>query len=189
MDITSIWNWLVGLGMQTMMSAGSAVLALASAFFSWRASRRAEKRANVSLKLAYDSDVIRWSDEVIVTLSKAHEMLCEKGLSYPDQEFGARRSEVRAQLSALIDRGRMFFPNLRDTSHGAHKELGFQGHRQQALNELVNAYELLHASGAGAGPDLVACEELAKRRRGFIAEVFKAVDPERRGMTLKELAA
>jgi hypothetical protein len=26
-------------------------------------------------------------------------------------------------------------------------------------------------------------------RRGFVAEVFKAVEPERRGLTLKELSA
>lgn len=191
MDVlAAIWNWIVALGMQTMMSVGSALLAGASAFLSWRMSRRSEKRANVTLKMAYDSDIIRWSDEVILTFAHANEMLFEKGVSYPDQEFPRRRSDARAQLSALIDRGRMFFPNTTSASgHGAEKEMGFQGHRQPVLNELVNAYGLLDQAGAGPGPDQAACEALMKHRRAFIAEVFKAVDPERRGSTLKEFSA
>jgi hypothetical protein len=188
--LTGIWNWIVALGMQTMMSLGSALLAAVSAFLSWRMSRRSEKRANVSLKMAYDSDIIRWSDEVILTFAQANEILFEKGVSYPDQEFARRRSEARARLSALIDRGRMFFPNTKSVSgHGAEKEMGFQGHRQPVLDELVNAYRLLDQAGSGPGPDREGCEGLMKHRRAFIAEVFKAVDPERRGSTLKEFAA
>jgi hypothetical protein len=190
MDLNAIWNWIVSLGMQTMMSVGSAVLAMASALFSWRASRRAEKRANVSLKMAYDSDIIRWCDDVVATLAQAQEMLTEKGVSYADQDFARRRSDARARLSALIDRGRLFFPNTKSASgHGSEKELGFQGHRQPVLDALVNAYELLDRSGGGPGPDAVACEGLRSCRRAFIGEVFKAVDPERRGMTLKEFNA
>jgi hypothetical protein len=188
--LSGIWNGIATLGMQTMMSVGSALLAVVSAFLSWRMSRRSEKRANVSLKMAYDSDIIRWSDEVILTFAQANEILFEKGVSYPDQDFARRRSEARAQLSALIDRGRMFFPNTKSLSgHGAEKEIGFQGHRQPVLNELVNAYSLLDQAGSAPGPDQAACEALMKHRRAFIAEVFRAVDPERRGSTLKEFGA
>jgi hypothetical protein len=188
--IDSIWKSLTGMSGDTMMGAGSAVVAVVSAFFSWRASRRAERRDGANLKLAHDSDIIRWSDEVILLLARTHEMLCEKGVSYPDQDFPRKRSEAKAHLSALIDRGRLFFPNRKAASgHGAEKEAGFQGHRQKALQELVAAYDLLAACGAGPGPDMDSCAKLMTHRRAFIAEVFKAVDPERRGMTLKELSA
>ena len=94
------------------------------------------------------------------------------------------------RISAIIDRGRLFFPNRNlGDAHGANKEAGYQGHRQPALEALVTAYALLGRAGAGPGPDQPASEELMAIRRGFVAEVFKAVEPERRGLTLKELSA
>ena len=95
-----------------------------------------------------------------------------------------------ARISAIIDRGRLFFPNVDlGDDHGADKEAGYKGHRQPALEALVSAYRLLGQAGLQAGPDKEASDKLMAIRRGFVAEVFKAVEPERRGMTLKELSA
>ena len=96
----------------------------------------------------------------------------------------------RAKVSALIDRGRLFFPNRPSKiGHGADKEAGYQGHRQPALDALVAAYDLIDKSGLAPGPDRAAIDELIKLRRAYVAEVFKVVDPVRRGMALKELSA
>ena len=187
--INSIWSSITGMSGDTMMGAGSAFVAALSALFSWRASRRAERRDGANLKLAHDSDIIRWSDEVILALARSNETLCEKGLSYNDNDFAARRSNERAHISALIDRGRLFFPNRTDTDPGADKEAGFQGYRQPVLQALVHAHDVVDRSGAAPGPDRAAAEQLMKHRRQFIAEVFQTIDPVRRGMTLKELAA
>ncbi len=188
--IDQIFGWFSNMEGDQMMSLGSAVFAAGSALFSWRMMQRQEKREATSLKLAHDSDIIRWSDEVIGMLADAHEMLCEKGISYPDADFGQRRSAARAHLSALIDRGRLFFPNRASKSgHGKEKEAGFQGHRQPALDALVDAYGLLDKAGFTPGPDAPSCDALTRCRRAFIAEVFKVVDPVRRGMTLKEIAS
>jgi hypothetical protein len=184
---THMWSSMDG---GDMMGAGSAIIALVSALFSWRMMRRQDKRSAASLKLAHDNDIIRWSDEAIVVMAEAHEMLCEKGVAYPDAEFLQKRSVCRARISAIIDRGRLFFPNVDlGDAHGVDKEAGYQGHRQPALEALVAAYRLLGQAGLQAGPDSKASEELMAIRRGFVAEVFKAVEPERRGMTLKELTA
>jgi hypothetical protein len=178
-----------GLGLEQWLGIASAVIAVVSFVLNLRLVARQEKRNAVNLKMAHDSDIIRWSDEVILALAGAYETLREKGLSYSDSDFAARRSSERAHISALIDRGRLFFPNRTDTDHGADKEAAFRGHRQPALDELVAAYRVIDKAGAGTGPDLAAAEELMKHRRRFIAEVFTVVDPVRRGMTLKELAA
>jgi hypothetical protein len=184
---THMWSSMDG---GDMMGAGSAVIALVSALFSWRMMRRQDKRSAASLKLAHDNDIIRWSDEAIVVLAEAHEMLCEKGVAFPDTEFLQKRSACRARISAIIDRGRLFFPNVDlGDAHGVDKEAGYQGHRQPALEALVSAYRLLGQTGLQAGPDKEASEKLMAIRRGFVAEVFKAVEPERRGTTLKELSA
>lgn len=190
MDVLeSIWEQIAGSGFDQWMAWGSALIALVSFVLNWQLVRRQEKRNAAALRLAHDSDVIRWSDEVILALADAREMLVEKGVSYGEADFPARRSAKRAHLSALIDRGRLFFPNRTETDHGADKEEAFRGHRHPALHVLVAAHDLIDKAGAAPGPDKAAIDELARHRRTFVAEVFKAVDPVRRGMTLKELSA
>jgi hypothetical protein len=182
-------DFLGNLGLEQWLGIASAVIAVVSFVLNLRLVARQEKRNAVNLKMAHDSDIIRWADEAILTLARANETLGEKGLSYNDNDFAVRRSEERAHISALIDRGRLFFPNRTNTDHGADKEAGFQGHRQPALEELVLAYNVIDRAGVAPGPDRAAAEQLMKHRRKFIAEVFQTVDPVRRGMTLKELAA
>lgn len=167
----------------------SAVLAISSFVLNLRLVARQEKRNATNLKLAHDSDIISWSDDVIRQLADAQEMVAEKGVSYSDGEFPLRRSAARAGVSALIDRGRLFFPNRADATHGADKEVGYQGRRQPVLDIMVEAYAIIDKSGAGPGPDMAAVDALLKQRRLFLAEVFKTVDPVRRGETIKELAA
>ena len=167
----------------------SAVLAISSFVLNLRLVKRQEKRNATNLKLAHDSDIIGWSDDVIRQLADAQEMFAEKGVSYGDAEFPARRSATRASVSALIDRGRLFFPNREDAKHGVEKEAGYQGRRQPVLDILVEAYSVIDKSGAGPGPDKAAVDALRKQRRLFVAEVFKTIDPVRRGETIKELAA
>ena len=180
-------DFLANIGIEQWLAIGSALLALASFVLNLRLVDRQEKRNAVAMKMAHDSDVIRWSDEVIALLAAAQEVLLEKGVSYPEAEFRQRRSAVRAQLSALIDRGRLFFPNRADPIHGREKEPGFQGYRQPILDALVEAYEALSKAGASPGPDIAVSDQVRTLRRAYMAEVFKSVDPVRRGEKIKEL--
>jgi hypothetical protein len=182
-------DFLNSLGLEQWLGIASALIAVVSFVLNLRLVARQEKRNAVNLRMAHDSDIIRWSDEVILALARANETLCEKGLSYNDNDFAVRRSDERAHVSALIDRGRLFFPNRTDSSHGADKEAGFQGFRQPVLEELVHAYNVIDRAGASPGPDRAAAEQLMRHRRKFIAEVFQTIDPVRRGLTLRELAA
>jgi hypothetical protein len=174
-------------GVEQWLALMSAVLAISSFVLNLRLVARQEKRNAANLKLAHDSDIIGWSDDVIGVLAEAQEMVAEKGVSYGDADFAARRSAARARLSALIDRGRLFFPNRADADYGAEKEAGFQGRRQPVLDALVEAYTTIDKAGASPGPDRASVDALTKQRRLFVAEVFKTVDPVRRGEKLKEL--
>ena len=184
-----IRDWLGQAGPEDWVTVASAVVAVLSFFFNWRVVRRQERREGAALRLAHDSDIIAWSDEVIGTLAEIHEALCEKGVAYADGDFRQMRMGYRARLSALIDRGRLFFPNSAEGDKGRDKEEAYQGSRQPALEVLVKAYDLLASAGAHAGPDAEAAADLTKLRRRYVAEVFKAVDPVRRGLTLKEIAS
>jgi hypothetical protein len=177
------------LGIEHWLAIGSALLALASFILNIRLVNRQEKRNAVAMKLAHDSDIIRWADEVIALLAAAQEMVSEKGVSFGEAEYPSRRSAVRAHLSALIDRGRLFFPNREDGDYGKDKEAGFQGRRHPALDALVDGYTQLDRSGASPGPDREAIAALTTIRRRFLAEVFQAVDPVRRGEKVKELTS
>lgn len=182
-------DFLETLGIEHWLAIGSAVLALASFILNLRLVARQEKRNAVAMKLAHDSDIIRWADEALSILAAAQEVLIEKGVSYNDVDFRARRSTVRAQLSALIDRGRLFFPNRTDPLHGQEKEVGFQGYRQPILDALVGAYDFFSNAGAAPGPDVAASQTIRNYSKTFMSEVFKAVDPVRRGEKVKELTS
>lgn len=174
-------------GIEQWLAIVSGVIALVSFFLNLSLVARQEKRNRVAMKMAHDSDVIAWSNEVVRLLAGAQEMLVEKGVSYNDAEFRGRRSGVRAELSALIDRGRLFFPNREDGDYGKEKEAGFQGRRHPALDVLVDAYAIIHAAGAPPGPDSASSDKLTAHRRKFMAEIFTSVDPVRRGQNMKEL--
>lgn len=174
-------------GIEQWLTLVSAGLAIFSFFLNLHLVARQEKRNRVSMKMAHDSDVIGWSDEVVTLLAHAQEMLVEKGVSYNDAEFPVRRSDVRARLSALIDRGRLFFPNRKDGDYGMDKEPGFQGRRHKALDVLVEAYGVIDGAGAAPGPDRESSDKLTVHRRRFMAEIFTSVDPVRRGENMKEL--
>jgi|694.fasta_scaffold79544_2 hypothetical protein len=176
-------------GVEHWLAVGSALLALGSFILNLRLVDRQEKRDAVAVKMAHDSDIIRWSDEVIARLAEAQELLAEKGISFNDADFRPRRSAMRAELSALIDRGRLFFPNRADPLHGQEKEAGFQGYRQPILDALVASYDLLSGAGSAPGPDAAACQGLRTHSRAFISELYKAVDPIRRGEKVKELTS
>jgi hypothetical protein len=182
-----IRDWISDFGPDQWMAVASAIVALVSFLFNWRLVAKQEKRAGASLRLAHDSDIIRWSDEVIETLSEINETLCEKGVAYPDADFRTRRMGLRARLSALIDRGRLFFPNRAEGEKGLSKQKGFQGSRQPALEVLVQSYDLLGRAGDAPGQDFSAANELTLLRKVFVSEIFQTIDPERRGMTLKEI--
>jgi hypothetical protein len=174
-------------GVEQWLTLVSAALAIFSFFLNLRLVARQEKRNRVSMKMAHDSDVIGWSDEVVTLLAHAQEMLVEKGVSYNEVDFRARRSDVRARLSALIDRGRLFFPNRKDGDYGQDKEAGFQGRRHPALDVLVDAYNSIDGAGSAPGPDRETSDKLTVHRRKFMAEIFTSVDPVRRGEKMKEL--
>ena len=175
----------------------SALIAVASFLANWRIVARQAKMQAADLRMAHDSDVIAWFHETVDVLADSQEVLREGGKSFPVDEFAVRQSRVRTRISAMLDRGRLFFPNL-DTGdgHGKDREAGYQGHRQQALEELFNCYRCV-SDWPQPIPHPIMTEEqigekkerllvLVNARRAFVSEVFKAIDPRRRGQLLRE---
>jgi hypothetical protein len=86
---------------------------------------------------------------------------------------------IRSDLSAQIDEGRLYFPNRRNSPHGADKQEAYRGHRQRILDHLVEAYDFLQKIQAAEAA--VPADEVAGRfneiRRAFVSDAQLAIDP------------
>ena len=178
--------WLKTLGVNEWLTFASAIIALASLVFNWLVVRKQNALQFEELRAAHDSDLIRWADEVIETMANAQKLCRDKDKLITIEEFRLQQSEMRTRLSALLDRGRLFFPNLADTDHGADKEAAYQGHRQEALNAVFGVYRVLSDVEREAAVENPV-DAIVVHKRVFISEVFETIDPRRRQSTLSAL--
>ena len=135
----------------------------------------------------YFSEMRRWADEGCDQLSEAVH-LCDLDPATSAVDFGARRHALRVSLSALIDRGRWFFPNLREHEAGNDRDKAYRGFRPPVLDELVAAYKLvgrLDEASEAANADLR--EPLVAVKRRFSSEIQGYLDPRKREMKFARL--
>ncbi len=140
------------------------------------------------IRIQRDSDILRWTEQVIDLLSEADTFAAELGTAPFDDLAEARRRRLLSRLSALIDHGRMYFPNERIEAKGAGNHRAYRGHRQAILDALVFSYEALKdAHHVKSGQDAVAlCAKIVDFRRQFVSEAQAAIDPHR-FIELKEM--
>jgi hypothetical protein len=135
-----------------------------------------------SLRVQRDNDVLHWGNATIETLSQL-ESIASVGDSHPElvTRYLIKKLECMAELSAAIDKGRMYFPNVQKDDHGTNKDPAFRGYRRPILDALADAY---HASANYQFGDALSMQTVRKEinlsRRRFVSELQKAVDPERR---------
>lgn len=179
--LAPLQSFIAGLGPNEWLAFGSAVAAMWSFALNRATVKRQERMQFEGLRAQRDTDLIAWATEVIERLADA-QRLCrdvEDGLIAGDDVLRAR-SESRTRLSALLDRGRLFFPNTKAEEEEG-KAAAFQGKRQRALNAIFAAYRTvsdLTREGGPAPRDAVMA--LVEEKRAFVSEVFLHIDPRRR---------
>ena len=159
--------------------AVAAILSLAALLISLWVFSRQQLLNRWQLRLHREDHIIAWSQSCITSMAEIEEHLKALGSGtlapLPHQEF----IRFRSRLSALIDEGRLYFPNQRATRHGSHKQEAYKGHRQRILDHLVEAYDFVgkiqtaHPSTA-VGP---VAEKFNEIRRAFVSDVQSAIDP------------
>ncbi|MGE3866898.1 MAG: hypothetical protein AB7G04_08285, partial [Hyphomonadaceae bacterium] len=172
-------SWLAGLGFEQWLAIGSAALALASFAFNWAVVKRQTAMQFESLRAARDSDLIAWADQVIEAMADAQKLCRDRGKLLSDDEFLRAQSETRTRISALLDRGRLFFPNLPGAAEGAAPEAAYQGKRQPALDAVFLCYRIVADLGR-EGEVSEPVRAVVAQRRAFVSEIFNTVDPRRR---------
>ncbi len=174
-------------GVNEWVALASAALALVSLVLNWLVVRRQTELQFETLRVEMDAEVLAWTQEAIDVVSDGVALARCRGVIAPD-EFHRRASDTAHKLSALADRGRLFFPNDSPDRHGQDKEAAFQGFRQPILDAVVFGSSLIERlDAAGKEPDAEAASFLVKCRRLLVSEAQNAIDPRRRVQMLRRL--
>jgi len=176
------------LGVNELVAIGSAVLALASLVLNWLVVRRQTELQYETLRAEMDAEVIAWAHEAIDCVAEAGTLARGRGVTYAADEFRRLAHETSQKLSAIADRGRLFFPNEQHETHGQEKEAAFQGFRPPILDAIVFSCARLDRIAAEGGPDRESADFFSRCRRLLVSEAQNAIDPRRRKQMLDRLA-
>ena len=124
------------------------------------------------METAYVENLLAWHKEVIFCLMRLEKL--------PTDRPGVL--EDLCALSALIEQGRFFFPNIVEDEYGASKPLAYRGYRNIVLQLLVEIYWQYSAKKPSA-------EASERFRKSFTSAVFSIVDPTSRISELSKIAA
>jgi hypothetical protein len=172
-------------------AAVAVISAILAGLFSYKAAR--DSRLNqhlqlVSLKQQYFSGLLSWANDVVTAMSDAISLCYLDPKRLQNGEFFYKRHLLYSRLSALLDQGRWFFPNLQHLEHGQDKEKAFRGIRQEVLNTIEAALRLVkELNYVDQAPNRDKTSELVKGKRAFVSEVQQILDPRRRDSEFEQL--
>ncbi|MBA3068371.1 MAG: hypothetical protein FP825_07830 [Hyphomonas sp.] len=179
MDLTQLLSFGQGYGdgVIAVLSAGVAVI---SALIARGETKRQRKLQTERLRQSIDAASLDWGNAAIDALARTAMFARTRHLQANDGAFLANRANMLVALSTLVDRGRMFFPNLTPEKKGAEKEGAYRGHRPPILDALMWTFHELEAMTREGGP---ASEDSAafidECRRLLVSELQAHLDPRR----------
>lgn len=153
------------------ISAASLTLSIALGFFYFKD----RALARFSISNSYSSELLSWHYDVV-------KLLCKMNHSNKNSSDESYRDDL-ASLSALIEQGRFFFPNIdKSDGHGNGKPAAYRGYRNLSLEFLVSSYDLLASSNPQALEN-----EINELQRHFTSIVFEVVNPKDRLQQIRDL--
>lgn len=158
---------------EAIVAGASAVVALFGAVLSGRETRKQRTILKETLRQRLDEASLEWGDEAIDALSAAEGLAAFTKTT----TFGSDRLRVSQQLSALADRGRMFFPNIDERGKGDEKESAFRGSRPPILQAMIFAHLELKSVEA---PHQGNAAFINRCRRLVVSELQAHLDPRQR---------
>lgn len=162
-------------------SAGAAIVSVVAAVFSARETAKQRRLQVERLRAEIDAQSLAWGREAIQALSEAGDLAFARDSHLTDTAFKARRAELASTLSALADRGRLFFPNIDPESKGAEKDGAYKGARPAILDAVIYAYYEIEAlKDDRAGDAQASCAFIMDCRRLVVSELQAHLDPRRR---------
>ena len=159
-----------------MIGAFIAMLAFIISILSFQISKRRNKiDIRVSLIKSRQEmylEIRNWADIVIKTMTETSTFCefdptkLEKGIPFQ------RRVSLINDLSYLIDKGRLYLPNVDHEKYGTEKPGAYRGLRQVALNKVVEFHDLaLTLNYEDKGPNIKLQPKLNGKKKEFVSEI------------------
>lgn len=167
------------------LSAGVALFSLA---LSLVVMLRQTRMQSESLRAQLEADVLAWAHEVIDAMAEGGGVARARGVTLHGEDLLRAQTHISQRLSALADRGRLFFPNEIPDKYGTANVGAFQGVRPPILDAMVFACCRLENMSAEGGPAEDVARYLLDCRRLVVTEAQNAIDPRRRRAILHRLA-
>lgn len=167
--------------LDVIVAIGSAIVAAVSALIARGETRRQRKLQTERLRQSIDAASLDWGNAAIDVLARSAMFARTRMMQANDAAFLGNKANLMVQISTLVDRGRMFFPNLNPDMKGAEKEGAYRGHRPPILDALMWSYHELEAmtrDGSPSPDDSGAY--IDECRRLLVSELQAYLDPRRK---------
>lgn len=163
-----------GLQMSDWVAVASAAISVLALMLNIVITSRQTRVSVENFKFNNDTQLMAWANRVVVAMAEAYHLT-------PKTDTHA----LATNLSALIDEGRWFFPNVgkKETDH--EKPGAYRGTRQAVLDHIVAVYNAVVAiPGADSRISQHNMAAIHEARRHFVSEIQHAVDPRRRAWVM-----
>jgi len=166
-----------------LVAVVSAAISLIALALNLAIARRQTRVSVEALKFNNDGQVMAWANRVVGAMSEAHHMCAATNVS--SLFLNERSLALATTLSALIDEGRWFFPNVGRRPSEVEKPGAYRGSRQAILDHVVQVYEAVNELQRSEDPPRTGlAQRIVEARRQFVSEVQLAVDPRRRAWVM-----
>ncbi|MFN3607726.1 MAG: hypothetical protein ACK4Y9_01555 [Hyphomonas sp.] len=179
MDAAGIYDWLRGNG-EIVIGILSAIVALVSALVARGETAKQRRLQTAHLRQNIDAASLEWGGAAIDTLARCAVFARTRHMHANDAAFMAAKTNMMVLLSTLVDRGRMFFPNIEPDGRGVEKEGAYRGSRPPILDALMFTYREIEAIPREGGLASEECGDFIDEcRRLLVSELQAHLDPRR----------
>lgn len=184
MGLENLFVWLQN-HLEIVIALLSAGVAMFGAIISRNETRKQRAIQMENLRHGLDSQSLAWGNACIDTLNRAAMFVRTRQHQANDASFFQQRVNVMLALSSLVERGRLFFPNIDPASKGGEKEGAYRGSRPPVLDALMFAYYEVEALSRQGGPTADnSAEFIDDCRRLLVSELQAHLDPRRRDLVV-----
>ncbi len=171
-----------------IVTIAAAIVSVAAAWLAWLSAKRDRVVQILTFLHEHYSKLRDWSNEVIDAMSVATYLCDLDPAKTDDPSFFNRWHALRVELSALVDRGRLFFPNTHHDSVGTGKATAYRGLRPAVLDRVIAVLRLVDDMDyRSQAPNLKRRADIVKERREFVSEVQDTLDPRRLEQQMRHL--
>ena len=174
----------VGTIIGLITTTASIIGAYVSYVFAKRAANRQRQFQEVELAdwtHQYLAEIRTWADEVVEAMSAAV-LLCDLDPERTENPtLFDRRHAMLAKLSAMVDRGRWFFPNEYMEADERLGRIAFRGYRDPILDPVVHAHDAVRELNFNDQSQNIALrQDMVRIKRDFTDRMQVVLDPNSR---------